>query len=67
MDVRQVKTYCLMLDKEEASKIDRCLGYCNLKLSETGVGTAYELSQAGIKVADITYFRSKMKEILEVL
>ena len=66
MDVRQVKTYCIMLDKEEASKLDRCLGYCNHRLSEhSSVPTGLE--KAGVKVADITYFRSKMKEILEVL
>ena len=63
MDVRQIKTYCLMLDKEEAQKIDTCLGYCNHRLT----GHISGLATAGIKTEDVTYFRRKFKEILEVL
>jgi len=64
MDIREVKTFCLLLDKEEAKKIDACLGYCNHRLNNH---KASGLIPAGVKTADVTYFRSKFKEMLEML
>ena len=63
MDIREVKTFCLLLDKEEAKKIDACLGYINKKFSEN-MGL---IDISHVKQADVTYFRSKFKELLEAL
>ena len=62
MDVKEVKTVCIMLDKEEAKKIDECLAYCNVQLSTESFNCTLKLSHA-----TVSYFRNKFQEIIELL